>query len=125
MFIRTKRQADGQTDRLMGRQADRQTGMAILTRLLMLIKGIYTLYGLPCLLLPVTYISTWYTLLRTFPMLAGYKDSLLVVVRCSLVVIMMLEQSQFNVNHDFYLSLIFLANKTKNAGEKRNNNNNS
>lgn len=125
MFIRTERQADGQTDRLMGRQADRQTGMAILTRLLMLIKSIYTLYGLPCLLLPVTYISTWYTLLRTFPMLAGYKDSLLVVVRCSLVVIMMLEQSQFNVNHDFYLSLIFLANKTKNAGEKRNNNNNS
>lgn len=28
------------------------------------------------------------------------------------MVIMTLEQSQFNVNHDFYLSLIFLANKT-------------
>lgn len=58
-------------------------------------------------------------------MLVGYKDSLVVVARCSLVVIMMLEQSQFNVNHDFYLSLIFLANKTKNAGQKKSNNKNN
>lgn len=89
------------------------------TKPLMLIRNIRTSYGLPRLLLPVTHISTQYTLLWPLSMLAGYKDSLVVVVCCSLVVIMMLEQSQFNVNHDFYLSLIFLANKTKNAGEKK------
>jgi len=35
---------------------DRQTDMTISTRLLMLIKNIYTLWGLPRLLLPVTQI---------------------------------------------------------------------
>jgi len=36
-------------------QTDRQTDMAISTRLLMLIKNIYTFWGLPRLLLPVTH----------------------------------------------------------------------
>ena len=54
LFIRTDRRTDGQTDG--------QTDMAQSTRLVMLIKNIYTLWGLPRLLLPVTYFwQTHYT----------------------------------------------------------------